>query len=420
MARVLTPQDAHVIMGELVKQATGQSSISAINSSNFASVGEKVLATGTENVINSLSLVLGKTFMAVRPYNAKLKIINALNSGVYTNRLRKISVYNKLPKASGHFNTDLFTNFANGYTNGRNNDGTNDKSTKSQWEQNQPVVAEKNFAGQSVWDDSLTIYEDQLQVAFQSDVDFTRFMNGIMTEKYNDIEMQKEAYNRMCILNEIGMLYDMQNDTNRTTVVNLTTEFNQKYGTTHTSNELRTTYIKDFLQSLTFMIRQTSDFMTDKSVNYHWADEKTVDGEKYYITRQTPKDKQRLILYTPLFNEARTMVMPEIFNPEYLSIENYEGVNYWQSIENKSQVNVVPAIIDTKTGEQKAGSAVNLPYVVGLLYDVDAMMIDYQLESSRSTPVEARKGYRNIWWNFSRNAINDPTENAVLFIMQDE
>ena len=70
MARTLTPQDAHVIMGELVKQATGQKTLTTIDSSNFVSVGEKVLSTGTENVINSLSVVLGRTFMAVRPYNA--------------------------------------------------------------------------------------------------------------------------------------------------------------------------------------------------------------------------------------------------------------------------------------------------------------------------------------------------------------
>ena len=58
-----------------------------------------------------------------------------------------------------------------------------------------------------------------------------------------------------------------------------------------------------------------------------------------------------------------------------------------------------------------------LDYVVGLLYDEDAMMVDYQMDSAYTTPIEARKGYHNIWYHFSKNMINDPTENCVLFYM---
>ena len=116
MARTLTPQDCHVLMNLLVKEATGQNSeIQEVNSSNFVSVGEQVLATGTENVLNSLSLVLGRTFMAVRPYKAKLAIINAMNTDMYSSRMRKISFYSRDAQASGDFNTQLYTNLADGY-----------------------------------------------------------------------------------------------------------------------------------------------------------------------------------------------------------------------------------------------------------------------------------------------------------------
>ena len=57
MARVLTPQDGYVIMNDLVKQATGQENIKVTDLSSFVSAGEKVLATGMENVFNSLNIV---------------------------------------------------------------------------------------------------------------------------------------------------------------------------------------------------------------------------------------------------------------------------------------------------------------------------------------------------------------------------
>ena len=38
-----------------------------------------------------------------------------------------------------------------------------------------------------------------------------------------------------------------------------------------------------------------------------------------------------------------------------------------------------------------------LDYVVGLLYDVDGMMTDFQMEYAATSPVEARKLFRNTW-----------------------
>ena len=81
MGRTLTQRDIHALMNALVKEATGQeNTIQVVNSSTFVSAGETVLATGTENVLNSLALVLGRTLMTVRPYKAKLALINALNT----------------------------------------------------------------------------------------------------------------------------------------------------------------------------------------------------------------------------------------------------------------------------------------------------------------------------------------------------
>ena len=121
-----------------------------------------------------------------------------------------------------------------------------------------------------------------------------------------------------------------------------------------------------------------------------------------------------------MFIDAQANVLPEIFNPQYLDIDTqYEGVDYWQNFNDPAAIDVVPAIPNTSTGVQTVGAEVELPYVVGMIYDADAIMVDYQLERSYTTPLEARKAFRNIWWSFSKNAINDFTENAVIFIMAD-
>ena len=417
MARTLTPVDACAIVQAMVEEMTGQAStLTTVTSSNFVSVGETILRSGTENTLNTLSLVLGRTFMAVRPYKAKLAIINALNSGLYANRIRKISYYSRKAQESGAFNTNLNTNHAMGYDNGSNSGA----SLPTMWEQNAPVPLELNFGGRSVWDDSTTVYEDQLQAAFRSPEDFASFVNGIMVEKGNDIESQKEAFNRMTILNYMGGIYDL-NAVNGA-AIDMTAAYNTDRGLSPavtTAQILGTPAIlEDFIKFFVERVKVLSDQLTHRSVKYHWSPAKTVGGVSYELLRHTPKDKQKLLLYNPFWIKAEATVMPTIFNPEYLKVENFEGVDYWQNENVPMAIDVTPAIPDVSDPTQQiAGTNVKLDNVLGLLYDEDAMMIDYQLDSSYSTPVEARKKYRNIWWHFAKNAINDFTENGILLYM---
>lgn len=424
MARNLTPQDCHVLMNELVHMATGRTDIKVVDASSFVSAGETVLQSGVENTLNALSLLIGRTFMAVRPYDARLNIINNIDANGFTGRMRKISFYSRDALASGDWNTQLNgANLKTGATNGEviNNDATK-SATKSMWEQNQPVPLEMNFSGMSVWEDSTTVYQNQLKQAFRSESEFAQFISGVMTEKVNDIESQKEAFNRMTLLNRIGMAYAL-----KTTVpsgaVNLTKKFNEKYGTSYTSAELRTTYLEEFLKFFVSEFKIVSDRMVDRSALYHWTADKVIDGTTYKMLRHTPKELQRLILFNPLFTEAEAQVFPTIFNDRYLRINNYEGVNYWQAIETPESVKIkcaIPDVTNSNSGLQTVSAEVNLPYVVGCLYDRDALMTQFFLESSAVTPLEARKRFYNTWWTFGRNAINDATENFVLFYMEDE
>lgn len=414
MARVLTPKDAHALMDSIMKEACGSSAFSVVDTSSFVSAGETVLATGVENTLNALSTVIGRTLMAVRPYKAKLNIINAINTDMYTNRLRKVSFYSKDSQAMGSLNTDLFSkNLYNGYDNGSNSGA----STASMWVQDKPVALEVNFGGCSTWQECLTTYKYQLKNAFRSEGDFNAFISGIMTAKANDIEMRKEAFNRMLVLNAIGATYQ---STATECKVNLTSEFNTKFGTSYTSVQLRSTHLKEFMQFFVSRIKQDMRKLTLNSTLYHMSPSKTVDGTTYNkILRHTPIDKQRLMLYNPLFMDVEAYVFPEIFNTKYLDIgKQYEGVDFWQSISTPQKVDVTPAITNTN-GQCVKGTNVKLDFVVGLLYDVDALMVDYQLDDVSTTPEEARKHYRNTWWTFCRNAIYDPTENMILYYMAD-
>ena len=418
MARVFTPQDAAAILAATVREATGQElTLQSINTSNWVSIGEQLLTTGKENVLNALSTVIFRELIAVRPYSGRFVSFRSKSNSLFQQRLRKISFYAKDPKNAGNFNTNLFTNFADGYTNGQNPDANGvPQSTKSMWEQNPPIVAEEFYGGSSVWQDSYTIYEDQLDVAFRSPEDLANFANGYITEKMNDIESQKEAFSRICLLNYIAGVID-QTSVMPGSAKNMVTEYNNYFGTSKTATDLLTTDLTSFLEFFVATVKTDIRRLENRSALYHDARTQTINGVDYSILRHTPKDRQRMIMYADFWTKAEAMVKPAIFNDQYLNIDNFEAVDFWQNEANPSKIDVTPAIYDQVNKVQIAGNQVQQSYILGTLHDEDALWVDFQLNRVASTPLEARKLTRNIWYSLAMNPCLSYTEKGIVYYL---
>ena len=423
-------KDGYALMTLVVKELTGQDIGNIVDTEGFISAGSLIADYTTDEIFNAIGIVYGRLRIAVRSYNAKLWLINSIDNDMYSNRTRKISVYSNFPLPSGHFNTDIYTNLAAGFDNGTNSGA----STGSMFEQHPMYPLEMNFAGSATWQDALTRYIDQIKICFRDENEWLAFWNGIATQKNNDIELQKEAYNRMALLGRIGYALAIgdtaSNINGAMTKVNLTKAFNDYFGTSYTSAQLRTTYLKEFCEFLTVTVKDYSDMLTRPSVYFHaapvYTDSQSVD---HVILRHTPKDKQRLMFFGPFWNRAKAMVMPEIFNPEYIDMGNFESVDFWSAnstdVDTRALVNVkvtVPGWLESLitngvTTVDTAYTAEDI-YVLGCLFDVDSVMTSYQLESVEPAR-EARKGYITDWYTFARNSISDPTENFIVFTMED-
>lgn len=426
MAKLLTQTDVYAIINQMVEDVTGQTAATRVtDTSSFVSAGETLMSYGTENVLNSLALLMGRIFVAARPYKGKFDLINAVSTGIYTHRMAKISFYSKSAKPEGAWNTQLFTNLKEGFTNGQNESSGTAQSTKSMWEQNPAYPLEMNFAGSQVYSDCMTFYEVQVQQALRDEGEFNELASGMLTQYNNDLEVQKETWRRGAVLNHIGAVIDL-GSAMPGSAVNLTAAFNDFYSTSYTTAELQSTYFKEFLGFFVSQLKIYSRKMENYSSNYHWTPAKTdAAGNDLVLNRHTPRSEQRLFMYAPFFTMAESMVFPEIFNDEYLKPENYEGVDFWQFENLPAEINVTPAIPDTVTtsatyGTQIKGDAVNLTFVLGVLFDRDALMTDVQFERAYTTPIEARKLYYSTWMHYSFNVIDDLTEKSIVFYMADE
>ena len=400
------PKDAYALMNQLSRQISGQAAVNVTDTSSFVSAGTKVLEAGYENVMNALSVLISRTIVAARPYTGKFKLINA-ESSAFDNRARKISFYSKLAQASGAFNTDLYTNLGAGLD---DNSGAG-----SMWEQNPSIPVEKYFFNSNTYDFSQSETVEQLKIAFQNEESFIDFLNGARTEVMNDLEQQKEAKARAVVLDRIAgtkLLVD-KGELGAECAVNLTADFNAKHGTTYTTAELLEEHTIAFLKHFIARIKNDSDMLTNRTALFHDPMTKQINSVDYNVLRHTPKDLQKFIYNSRLFTQI-DLDLSEIFHPEYLQIPNGEGVQYWQGVSDPYKIDIKPAL-----PENAASSEVEIPIVVGMLFDYDALITNIRFESMNATPLNARHLYRVNWWHFLFSNWNDYSENGIVYYMSD-
>lgn len=407
-------KDAYAVMNALARQATAQADISVVDHQSFIDAGTKTLATGTENVLNSIARTIAYVVIQSRPYKGKFGLI-AATENQFNTRKAKISFYAADNDASGAFNTDINTNIAdgNGETSGAG----------SMWEQKLPKVVERFFLSEAAWDKFYTTPMVQLQAAFNDEATFIRFMNGYITEIENDIQSTLESRNRALVADRIAGIYLQANASTPVlgpeTCVNMVEYFNEKCGTAYSREEILTKHLTEFLELWTAKIKIDSDRLEERTAKYH--DPMTIAASggnpDYNVLRHTPKAMQKMFYYSELFTEARARVLPEIFNPQYIPETNGEAVTYWQSSKDADRASIAckPALPDGATSAD-----VELDCVIGLLFDTDAIQSINQFEGAFTTPVNARKLYTNTFYHYKFGAVQDYTENSIMYYMEDK
>lgn len=404
---VITPVDIYAIINNMAKAMYGgNTTLQAINTTTFVSVGEAMLRTGYENTLNSLSMVMGRTIIASRPYTGRYRLINRY-ADEFAAIQRKISFFYDGNEASQDWNTDLSPS------------QLDDGNSIDHYKIRKRYPLEMNFCGIKTLQKHYTRFRKQLKVAFRNEAEFARFYQGMLVEVYNELEMNREAESQLLTLNHLVSAYYQSLNGYPDMAINLTSGFNKKMGTNYTSAQLRTTYLKEFMGYFVEVMKMTSLRLRRNTVNFHMTPTKTDDaGNPLVLLRHTPASKQRMFLYAPLLISAESNVFPEVFNDRYLKLTNYEPVEYWQDFNTPESINLTAASTG-KDGISVSTGQISLPYVVGMIFDDDALAINYKLDDVLTTPVNAAADYYNTFFHWARSYNDDITENTVVFYMAD-
>lgn len=393
----MTIEQVSAVLNAIVKQATGQTpTLDTTNPRNFVTVGQTLLKTGYDPVINAITQVLSRTIFSIRPYTRKFAGLE-VTAERWGNHVRKINFIDD------EFEDDQRLPLTEG-------------QSVDQWRIHKPKVVQTNFYGEVAYQRHITLFKDQLDTAFESPAQFNSFISGVLSNINDQIEQADETFDRGAIANMIaGKVYAQQD------VIHLVTEYNDYLGRSgddaYDSTTIREPSVyNDFIRWVYARIKTLTQRMSERSVKYHMLPQDG-SGADLPLMRHTPADRLKMYLYSPIQNEIAARVLSDLYHDDRLQYADHEEVSYWQNIDVPDQIKANANVFDPSTGGVIETGEVTVSNVFGVLFDDEAIGTNRCSEWMHNTGLNGAGGYYNIFWHWTRRYYNDYLENAVVLLL---
>jgi len=349
------------------------------------------LAAGTDIVYSTLMDYIMRPIFAVRDYNEKFKGLYRTNNEFGAIR-RKISYCEKpMQRAAAMWDASQLV----------------DGGAIDPWIINKADVLEMRFYGSAVYDDSLTIFEDQIKTAFSGPEELGAFVTGMMTNQNNKYKQYREELARATLANFIGA----KNDIDSASVIHLLTEYNTLTGQSLTAQDIyQEANIAGFFRWVRARINTLARQMRERSEKF----QVTVTGKP--VMRHTENADLKIYMLADALDIIDTMVNTVTFHDEPLAYADVEGVTYWQAIDTPDEIKVTPSVI-TAAGVYAQGNAQTMSKVFGVMFDKDAMAINQYMYRVDNTPMNARGRYYNTFLHARLQYTNDLTEKGIVLLL---
>lgn len=397
----MTFNQVATILNRVQRQTTGQTEMIATNTADFVSVANTVLQTGYDTVMNAINQVMTRTIFSVRPYHRKFGLVEVPESA-YGNHVRKLSIADLPVDDDDRYKWPVAVDKTQNPANGQG------KSVDQQTIKKQAIL-QTNFYGQNVWQDSYTIFKDQLESAFTGPEQMGSFFSMVIQNMVDKLEQIRENMGRAVVANFIGGIIDEKAPDR---VIHLLTEYNALTGLDLTAQTvMQPANYKAFIQWAYARILTISDMMTERSV----AMQTVVNG--YPIMRHTPKDRQKMMIFSKASNMMTTMAAADTYHDELLQMGAYETVNFWQSIKNPDSINVKASRIGADGNVVTSTDDIIQGNIFGVLFDEEALGYATTQQWSSPAPFNSRGGYTTVWLHETQRLWNDHSEKGVVLLL---
>lgn len=256
-------------------------------------------------------------------------------------------------------------------------------------------VQAKYFNSKTTFKTTISITRKQLREAFNSASELGRFIGMIEQRVRSKMEISKNALQKMVIANLIG-----EHLAQGKQVIDLgamyATETGQTAGTlTAALNDK--TKARFIAQKMTFY----REMMSEPSKLY------SASGTFW---NHTPVEDSRMIVLADLDSALRFNVYGDTYNEEFVKLNNYKVVPFWQTTGKTNTLADRSGISITTSN----GNGVTRNDIIGVLFDKDAAMICNE-EPDVRTQYNPDGNFTNFFYCADCSYYNDFDENCIVF-----
>lgn len=386
------------MLNSVFGEVLGESNLISEDLSNVVSAGRIITSSSTfdqnfENYAGKIIDKVGRTVFWDRVYKAQ-------DLGIWRDSWEYGSVLEKIRCEVGEYDNNCEWDL----TADSDNDGDLDYNENisdhvaEMFKFYPAKVQSKYFNAKTTFKVTISITRKQLRSAFDSASKLSRFIGMIEQRVITKLEISKNQLQKMTIANLIGE-HIAQNKQVIDLAALYTAETGSAAGTF--ANALADGKKARFIaQKITFF----REMMTEPSTLY------SATGLFY---NHTPVEDSRLIVLADLDSALKFNVYGDTYNEEFVKLENYKMVPFWQSsgkaignsIGIRSGINVTTSNMHV----------VSRNAIIGVLFDRDAAMIANE-EPEVRTQYNPDGNFTNFMYCNDCSYYNDFDENALIFV----
>lgn len=375
------------IVNDVAKQAWGENAIQAVDLTGVIAMGNKILSSDADKELfmNTLVNRIGKTIISTRPYSGFGRNI-IKDTMEYGSVIQKIYIEPFEAEVNESWNIAKGTEVVQGVV-------------------TPPEVKQYLFEVKDVYQFTVTIPDYQINTAFTNESTLSAFISAVFVSMETSITLSIDNMINMCIANFIGekIHYDAQPDNSGVHAVNLLGLYNSAYGLDLTPEDAIKN--QDFLRFAGQQIKIHMKRMESMSTLYNTEQ----------LKRHTPSDYMNVYLLTDYASANATYLESDTFNRELVELPGYTEIPYWQGQgENASFTDVSTINVTTSNGH-----SVNKPYVIGFIFDREALGVFFNRRKATSF-YSPRQEITQYFEKLDMGYFNDLSENGVVFYLEKE
>lgn len=366
------------------------------NLSNIVSVGTIITSSSTfgdnfENYAGAIVDKVGKTVFADRVYRAK-------DLGIWRDSWEYGSVLEKIRCDVGDYEDNCEWDLTKAGKTGLDYNENIQNHIEEMFKFYPASTQAKYFNDKVTFKTIISITRKQLKSAFDSASAMARFIGMIENRIMSKMEIAKDQLQRRALVNLIA--HNIKKGAGTTKVVDLKAAFEAAGGAT-IANFNAALQNPDFLRFTAKRMTMDRQFMTEPSKVYN-------NGVFY---THTPVEDSRLIVLSDLDAGLKFNLYGDTYNEEFVKLDNYKTLPFWQGTSNTMGVDVRSSIkvVDTDADE------VTQSGIIGVLFDKDAVAACNEDPEVRSQ-YNADGNFTNYFYTYDCSYYNDFDENSIVYV----